>query len=72
VREREEGHLEADEQVCECQRDLVLVLVAGVWAEVGDDTGRDEDGDEERLPEGEEQDTLDAKEFGDRTGWPSV
>jgi hypothetical protein len=61
--EREQWHLEADEGVGEAERD---VLVVGVGPEFGYTAELDEDGDGDGLPEGEEEDTFDAEEFG---GW---
>lgn len=64
MRQSEEGHLEADERVGETKRD---VFVVGIGTETADGTGRDEEGDDDGLPEGEEQDAFDAEEFGHRT-----
>ena len=59
--EGEYRHLEADERVGEPERDVLRV---GVRAELRDRAAGDEDGDEDRLPEGEEEDAFDAEELG--------
>ena len=43
------------------------MFVVGVGPQFGDGTGGDEDGDEDGLPEREEEDAFDAKELGHRT-----
>ena len=40
------------------------MFVVGVGPQFGDGTGGDEDGDEDGLPEREEEDDFDAKELG--------
>lgn len=73
----EDGHFEADERVDEGERH---VLGIGIWPNCGvvsvawatlhplptlfDGLGGDEEGDEDALPEREEEDSLDAKKFG--------
>lgn len=58
----EKGHFDADEGICETERDVFAV---GVGSKARDNAYCDEEGDADGLPKGEKEDAFDTKEFGD-------
>ena len=64
MEECEERHFDADKNVCESKGDVFAVMI---WSKSTDGTSGDQDGYDYGLPEGEEEDSLDADELRDRS-----